>query len=552
MSQDNDDKEYKKVPVTSMADYIFTDVNPCVDADYHNSSFELEENAHNPMIRAIPVYRPRDEVIEALKASFTVPHLETYRAWPLEMKVLAIEHVMQVLVIVPEVLDLYDWMHIALRHRYRDAVPTASYAREVRNRYKLAQTGVATVIQRPAQSHSRCHSVFGLSGVGKTTLIMMVLSLFAMKIDHHEFEGAPLIFTQVTWLMVSCPPNGSVQTLMQGILYWFDLSFDEHNREEMWSRANIGDYVKKVVTVLKKHMVGVLIIDEIHFALRAADKTWLLGFLSNLLNENACAYVLLGTHDAKRYLTGEMPGTREPERHPTGKALRNARRAISGGMTELSPYSYDREWRKFADQLMRIDFLPRAPANRGVIRKALYLVSAGLPAFAKLAWEITQYVGLLAGFEAVTHELVLQSVARTFSPVAGLIQALRTKDYARLVDFEDVAFEEVEKVRATVGKRSGHRGRENGPGTGKPDARFSFCVAILVELGKTKVEAESVVRDSLQAHPDWTSEDVIRAALTPASDGRPRRPARENGAKNDPAATKKKPQPAKDSGRRKR
>jgi hypothetical protein len=220
-------------------------------------------------------------------------------------------------------------------------------------------------------------------------------------------------------------------------------------------------------------------------------------------------------------------------------------------MTELMPYSYNREWRKFADQLMGIDFLPRAPANRGVIRKALYLVSAGLPAFAKLAWEITQYVGLLAGFEAVTHELVLQSVARTFSPVAGLIEALRTKDYARLVDFEDVAFEEVEKVRATLGRRSGHRGRENGPGTGKPDARFPFCVAILVELGKTKVEAESVVRDSLQVHPDWTSEDVIRAALTPASDGRPRRPARENGAKYDPVAMKKKLRPAKVSGRRK-
>ncbi|MGF6414853.1 ATP-binding protein [Paraburkholderia sp. MM5482-R1] len=489
----------KKQSLSVIDDYVFRKFNPCVVADYRDGQQELEENASNPMILALPAFVPRDEVIAAMKKAFAVPHMDTWRQWPLVRKILGIEHVLQVLVTCPEHLELYDWMHVTLRHRYRDAVPTAALAPLMQKNYEASQALHATVIRHPGKSHSRCHSIIGLSGAGKTTLMAMVLSIFPMMIEHREFADVPAYFVQVTWLVVSCPSTGSVETLMQLILQWFDDHLPTHYVDEMPANAKIGRYIKKVHTVLKRHMVGFLIIDEFQFALKAAKKTGIVDFLTNFFNEDCCAYILIGTPEVRRII-----GT---------LSMRDARRTISGGKTELSPYRYGREWCRFVDELIRIDFLPCAPADIRPIRKALYEVSAGLSAFAKLAWEITQYVGLRAGYQAVTPELVRQSVADTFSPVSGLIDALLRRDYTKLVGLEDMAIEEVEKIKAVIERQFARRDLEAGNGSVEVGKVFALCVAMLVDLGKPVVEAETEIRDILQTHPGWTAQEVMKKAL---------------------------------------
>ena len=488
-----------KISLSVIDDYIFRKVNPCVVAVYHDGQLELEENASNPAILALPPIMPRDGVIAAMKEAFAVPHMDTWRQWPLERKILGIEHVLRVLVICPEHLELYDWMHVALRHRYRDAVPTASLAPLMQRNYEASQALQPTVIRRPGKSHSRCHSIIGLSGAGKTTLMAMVLSMFPMMIEHQEFADLPAYFVQVTWLVVSCPSTGSVQTLMELILQWFDLHLGTHYQDEMPANSKIGRYIKKVHDALKRHMVGVLIIDEFQFALKAAKKTGMVDFLTNFFNEDCCAYVLISTPEARRLLHTMI--------------MRNTRRTISGGKTELSPYRYGREWRRFVDELVRIDFLPCAPADIRSVRKALYEVSAGLPSFAKLAWEITQYVGLRAEFQAVTPELVRESVADTFSPVSGLLEALRRRDYAKLVEFEDMAIDQVEKVKAVLERRFARQALEAGDRSVEVGKVFALCVAMLMDLGKPAVEAETEIRGILQKHPEWTAQEVLKEAL---------------------------------------
>lgn len=516
MSHRNDrtvDKEsYNDVPVERDGDPIFRNICPSVSALYHSPDLELGEHADNPLILALPPFGPMKSIADGMAMGFSVPHAPGYRKWPLERRLMGVNHVSQVLVLTTAHIELVSWLHFALRHRYRSLIPTRSLKKLAQENYARTQQGTPKPVCVPGDSHAACKLIFGISGAGKTTLAKMALSTFPMIIEHQQYRGVPARFVQVVWILVSCPPNGSVLTLMKGILHWFDLQLGTHYVSEVKYRSNTADYILKVDDVLRRHFAGVLVIDEIQFALRSAEKTQLIDFLTNLLNSNHCTFILLGTPEARPYLT---------------KSMRTARRVVSDGIIEMDPFPADEQWARLARAMINIDFLPRPPVDPEEIIRVLHEVSAGLPAFAKLALKLTQYIGLMAGEEMITPALIRRAVKAGFGPVEGLMQALRTKDYVALARCQDLATADVETFREKV-EREGRR-RRLGSAIVDDDvlSKFSICVAMLVELGRTQIEAESLVRCILATRPQLSPEDVIRLALaenvpSPAVAGAPR------------------------------
>lgn len=491
--------EYESVPVSTDIDYIFRNICPSVSAVYHQPDLELNEDANNPMILALPPFGDMKSIAEGMSIGFAIPHLDSYRKLPLEQRFLATDRISNVLVSTAPHIKMMAWLYIALRHRYRGLIPTRSLKKLAQRNYTLTQHGKPRPICAPGDSHAECMTVFGISGSGKTTLVKMVLSTLPMIVEHRRFQDVETRFVQVVWVLISCPPNGSVLTLMKGILHWFDLHLGTGYVSEVRSRANTADYILKVDDVLRRHMVGVLVIDEIQFALNSAEKVQLMGFLTNLLNSNHCTFILLGTPDARRYIV---------------KSLRNARRIVSGGFIALDPSPVDEEWVRIARAITRIDFLPNPPLNPAEIMSILRHESAGSPAFAKLAWKLTQFMGLRAGEKSVTPALIRTAVKDGFGPVQGLLEALRVRDYAALARCEDLAVEEVDAIRDRVAlERERRRLR-----TVLPSDEFIStcvtCVAMLTEMGRTQIEAESLVRRILSASPGMSPEDVIRRVLT--------------------------------------
>uniref|UniRef100_UPI001ABA5510 ATP-binding protein n=1 Tax=Burkholderia sp. BCC1640 TaxID=2676294 RepID=UPI001ABA5510 len=398
-------------------------------------------------------------------------------------------------------VELLSWLHIALRHRYHGLTPTRSLKKRAQENYALTQAGTPRPICHPGDSHAACKLIFGISGAGKTTLAKMVLSTFPMIIEHREYQGVAARFVQVVWVLVSCPPNGSVLTLMKGILHWFDLHLGTHYVNEVKHGSNTADYILKVDDVLRRHFAGTLVIDEIQFALKSAEKTQLIDFLTNLLNSNHCTFILLGTPDARRYIV---------------KSLRTSRRASSDGYIPIDPFSADEQWTRLAKAIINIDFLPLPPSDPDEIIRVLHEVSAGLPAFAKLALTLTQYMGLRAGEKRITPVLIRKAVKVGFGPVDGLLQALRTRDYVTLAKCEDLATADVDAFRERVERE----GRRHQLGTDAASERFlltfSLSVAMLIEMGRTEIEAESLVRRILETDRKLSSEEVIRRALAEA------------------------------------
>ena len=490
--------EYTNVPVDIEKEYSFRNVCPSVTAVYHDNQLELPENCDNPLILALPPFVDMKAILNGMSMAFTVVHAPGAREWPLERRLLGIDRVSDVLVLTAAHLRMLDWLHIALRHRYRGLIPTRSLQTLAQENYESSQSGTPKPISSAGDSHAECMSGLGVSGAGKTTLAKMILSMFPMIIEHRRFRGIEARFAQVVWLLVSCPPNGSVLTLMKGILHWFDLHLGTYYVKEVKSGANTTDYITKVDDVLRRHVTGVLVIDEIQFAMKSAEKTQLMGFLTNLLNSNHCTFVLLGTPDAKRYVV---------------TSLRNARRVISGGFIELDPFSVDDDWRRIATGIIQIDFLPQAPAKPDEIINVLNELSAGLPAFAKLAWKLTQYTGLRGAQDRVTPTLMRKAVKDGFGPVEGLLDALRSRDYIALAKCEDLATAEVESVRSRMELERERRMLRYDYRHDEFTATFVSCVAILLEMGRTRIEAEALVRRILSDDPGLSSVQVIHTAL---------------------------------------
>lgn len=424
----------KLVPLNVMGDPILSRGDVTIKAEYHSASLELPEFAGNWLVRALPAFK-REEIIESMITGFKVGHPKSSRRLSTAQRMIALGRILRVWVMLPVHIQLLDWLHTSLRSRYADFRSSEEIKREMQTTYTAMQRqGKYRLLGSPRESHSQCLPIFALSGVGKTTAVKMVLSTLPMILEHDRLPGASVGIAQAVWVFVSCPHNGSVLTLLQGIVHWFDLYLDTKYCDEVASGASTGVWMQKAIRVLSYHFTGVLIIDEIHNALKAANRTELIEFLTTLFNANCCAFICLGTPEAEKQL----------------KTAWTQRRVSSGGMLPMTPFQSGSLWDRFADALIAVDLQTMPPEDPDEIRDTLFDLSAGLPAIAKLVWRLSQYEGLfLEGMVQpedsdlelgrITPDLMKMAAERGLGLVAGMLTAIRNRDYKKISELTDLA-----------------------------------------------------------------------------------------------------------------
>lgn len=121
----------------------------------------------------------------------------------------------------------------------------------------------------PVPSHAGSLALFGVSGVGKTTSVNRVLSFFPPVIRHQQLRGSNL---QVVWIKIDCPPDGSINQLFHWILLEYDRLLGTRYAKEVGRDARLDQLINKVAAVAKHHYTGVIVIDEVQFAVNAAKR----------------------------------------------------------------------------------------------------------------------------------------------------------------------------------------------------------------------------------------------------------------------------------------
>lgn len=500
---------------------------PKLDATYHLAEWEPEEYRDNPFILALPPYHNRTKTIQSMNATFAVPHHDSARKLADYAKLLCVKRVMRNFVPLPVHVQIFDWVHAQLRAHYHSLVESRDAVR-VRIAYESVQAGTPGMVTPLAHSHSQVLFVFGMSGVGKTTGSNMGLSGFPHILLHTEFNGKTFRQSQVVRVHVSCPHNGSVTSICKEILEWFDINLGTDYLGEMKKRGvNSADYVDKVGRVLLRHNVGLLVIDEMQNALRAADSREMLDMLVNLLNWNACAVLAIGTPEAEKIIAKRFRLARRVGSHvvrlrpfeifPEENAMEFAPSVDKNKSCSAEPgldvrgLIEDRD--KFINSLTRIDFLPKKFQDIIGVRNTLMKCSAGVPAFLNLAWSLTQYAGITTGAEMVTPRLVETATLEAFGLVEGLLKALRTKDYVVLDRIADMAMGRLLSHLESIVTQSERDALNATQKENSQIENFARTATTLIDLGFGEGQAELVITEIQRDAPGLDAPETLRRAL---------------------------------------
>jgi hypothetical protein len=224
-------------------------------AKYQSTGIERYEG--NPYIEALP------QILTDAEASKLMAYYPRYndseRLLPSELRAHLIHNALDLFVPLREHLDLQQRLSCMIRSGYcrRNPIERA-YWQQLDQRVSGVSTGRSRLLNR---SSATGMSIIGISGGGKTTATEAALNLTPQVIVHSDFRGQSFTSTQVVWLKLQCPFDGSVRGLC---ITFFDaidkLLGTNHLQNYVNGRTTVDELLPDMTRVASIHGLGVLVI----------------------------------------------------------------------------------------------------------------------------------------------------------------------------------------------------------------------------------------------------------------------------------------------------
>jgi ABC-type dipeptide/oligopeptide/nickel transport system ATPase component len=271
-------------------------------------------------------------------------------------------------------------------------------------------------------------TLIGLSGMGKTTALNSIAKLYPQVISHRKYKKKIFIETQVVWLKMECPHDGSLRGFCAAFFSSLDaaLGIEKYSGRGATGRS-ISVMLQHISQLCKTYFIGALIIDEMQHLCSSRggqDREKLLNFFVTLSNDAGVPLVYVGTNAMLPLFSG---------------VLRNARRAAGMGPITFDRFSEnDPYWVHLVSQLWAYDWTKSpAPLTEEILSKIYDLTQGNTDFLAKLLM-LAQRHTIWEGIDSVSS-LVLQQVYESQMRLLHKpIEALRSGDSLQIADFEDM------------------------------------------------------------------------------------------------------------------
>jgi hypothetical protein len=272
-------------------------------------------------------------------------------------------------------------------------------------------------------------SIIGISGIGKTTAIERLLLMYPQVIKHEEYNGQPFNRTQIVWLKIDCPYDGSLSTLCKSFFKAIDDLLGTRYLEKF-------GYLNRVTSTMLLHMtslasmygIGVLVIDEIQHLLHAKnDQEEMLNFFVTLSNTVGIPTVLIGTSKAQKLFKGNF---------------RQARRAASEGSIIWDRMAEDsEEWEFFLETLWQLQCLKSRSELTEDVKKVFYEECQGITAVAVNLFILAQERALFDENnpnEIITAKTLKKTAKKDLQMIQPMIKAVRNNNLHDMMKYEDI------------------------------------------------------------------------------------------------------------------
>jgi hypothetical protein len=399
-------------------------------AEYHDPP--LHTYRGNPLIEALPpIYKP-EQVYKLLQHD--PGYDESYRQWPTHLRL----HLFLEAARFFQPLNI----HIELEQRFSRMIRAGYVGRnpldlgfwaETERRLDLIEENM--VFRSTPRVPTQGFTVVGISGTGKSRTIESILPLYPQVIQHHEYHGRRFTWTQVVYLKLDCPYDGSISGLCHDYFHQIDLLLGTNYYENhgLRGKPSIEKMRVAMARVAADHSLGVLIIDEIQdLRLARSDGAHkMLSFLVKLDNTIGVPIVLVGTPNAKSVLAGEF---------------RRARRAAGQGdlpwermLKENDPEKEkDSEWRVFLETLWKFQYVREKSDLTDELSEVMYDESQGIADIAIKLFFLAQIRAIDRKKECVTADVIRRTARERLQSVQEPLYALRTGKKTLLRKYEDL------------------------------------------------------------------------------------------------------------------
>lgn len=409
-------------------------------------------------------------------------------------------------------IDLERKLSVMIREGYVGRNPKdGSLNTHLQNGYERLMSGESNAVRFPTvTSTARSLAFIGCSGSGKTTTLNKILSTYPQVIYHPEFN-----FTQIVYLRVDCPHDGSLKSLCLHFFRAIDQALDS-NYEQKYAlkRHSIETLLNLMRQISNHHAIGLLVIDEIqHLSVnKSGGAEKMLNFFVTLVNTVGLPVVMVGTPKARFIFEGD---------------LRSARRGVGFGSVFWEQMvqepnihlSDDRviksEWNSFTDNLWKYQWLKKADITLSEdIRDRWYELSQGVLDIVVKLFVLAQLRAIDSGLERITVKLLQNTYDEDLKPIHPMIEALQSGRADRIAQFSDLVVPDIDKKLLQLQSKLDQKRDEFDEVSEYQGHELSIRLhRMLVDLGQDSPLLVPTVKKAISELPDATIADLIPIIL---------------------------------------
>ena len=386
---------------------------------------EVPDYRGNPLIEALPpIYFP-DDVIRLLRVD--PKYHEGEREYEATYRFHFIRRLFWYFQPLPVHIDIEGRISRTIRQSYLSRNPvTPQYAKSLAQGAETIREGSLDIFD-DADFNASGFSIIGMSGVGKTTAIKKVLSLYPQTILHTNYKGSPLFLTQLVWARLDCPFDGSLKGLCMSFFDYVDrvLGTDYAKKFSAY-RMTVDQAMLKMAQIARTHCLGLLVIDEIQHLHQAkgVGQEIMLNFFVNLVNTVGIPVVLIGTTKAMSILQSEFRQARRSSGHEGDLLWERMENDIS--------------WEVMLRAMWKNQWTQKHIKFTEELKNVLYDESQGIIDIAVKLYVFAQAKAMGDRTEEVTVAAIREAAAVKLKSLKKYFDAIRSGDVKKMAQYEDI------------------------------------------------------------------------------------------------------------------
>lgn len=466
-------------------------------ADYKDQ--ELQEYRENPFIEALPKILTTEEVIDKLSVSPIFDQSE--RLYSPEVRVHIIQRIFRYFQPLENHLELEREISTTIREGYISRNPISrEYTQSFIDGHKNIINKNLNIDINNNSTASLGFFLKGISGIGKTTAINRILSLYPQIIVHSNYKGINLSMYQLTWLKLDCPHDGSIKGLCLNFFIKIDsiLGSNYYKKHSVKSLA-VNALMPILAQVANSCGLGLLIIDEIqHLSLaKSGGIESMLNFFVTLVNTIGIPVILIGTHKAAPMLQSQF---------------RQARRSCGQAPNEWNQMKKDENWEIFLDTMFQFQWTDEEAELTDELSDLLYYESQGITDIVLKVFAVSQIECLIQEKKCIDIDIIEKVCKNNLKLMQPMLDALRSGDIEKIHKYEDLRSIDISEYC----EQSYQRAKE------KEDLKVikkiakskrkvkENAMALLLALGVDSTRAKNKIEEITNKNPNITKEDLVQ------------------------------------------